>query len=98
MGSQFTGGFVDPMQPNRVVTKTAIDRSFHTSDNPQKKKPKKTKDEEYYRKKLTKYDFANNKNNTGKNCCDHFWWVIVSAIIFGIGAYVSRPNSSFTPF
>ena len=35
-----------------------------------------------------KWDFVNNKHNTGKNWCDNFWWLVISVIIFGMGAYV----------
>ena len=35
-----------------------------------------------------KWDFVNNKHNIGKNWCDNFWWLIISVIIFGMGAYV----------
>ena len=83
-------GLVDPFQPDRAVPKNNLNRSLPTISHPQKTKPNQSKDEDYYSKKLEKYDFANNKNNIGKNCCDSFWWVLVSAIIFAIGAYVSK--------
>ena len=35
-----------------------------------------------------KWDFVNNKHNIGKNWCDNLWWLIISVIIFGMGAYV----------
>ena len=88
-------GLVDPMQPNRAVVNNTIDHSLPTIAHPQKKNANKPKDEDYYAKKLEKYDFANNKHNIGKNCCDSFWWVLVSAIIFAIGAYVSKLLSTF---
>jgi hypothetical protein len=100
VGGSHIIGLVDPIQPNRTVPKNTIHGSLPTIAHPQKKKANKPMDEDYLAKKLEKYEQTygrSNKHNNGKNCCDSFWWVLVSAIIFAIGAYVSKPLLIFYP-
>ena len=68
---------MDPIAP--------ITNQPKSNDQPQSQsvKPQKTT-----ATKHPKWDFVNNKHNVGKNWCDNFWWLIISVIIFGMGAYV----------
>ena len=34
--------------------------------------------------------FITSDKNKGKSQCDNFWWVLISFIIFAVGAYVSK--------
>ena len=51
-------------------------------------RPKSNSSDDFKEYRHPKWDFVNNKHNIGKNWCDNFWWLIISVIIFGMGAYV----------
>ena len=95
--------FVDPIQPSRnqynnlpsnINKITKINTKNEPFKTDFKRIPSTTtgqqeEDTLFDYEKVRKYDFVNHKKNTGKNCCDHFWWGLIAFIIFAYGAYVS---------